>query len=137
TVLAWLSKDDSHRPRLITLYFSEPDHTSHESGPNSLEVKAALLRMDSLLGTLMQGIKTLRNPVNTILVSDHGMSELTIANETYTFLDEIYDVRSTKIRTVVSSTLAHLYIDNKSTADSMYTFLKSRENHFIVYRKPD
>jgi predicted AlkP superfamily pyrophosphatase or phosphodiesterase len=137
TVLAWLRKDDSHRPRLITLYFSEPDHTSHESGPNSLEVKAALLRMDSLLGTLMQGIKVLRNPVNTILVSDHGMSELTIADETYTFLDEVYDVRSTKIRTVVSSTLAHLYIDNKSTADSMYTFLKSRENHFIVYRKPD
>jgi predicted AlkP superfamily pyrophosphatase or phosphodiesterase len=36
TVLQWLSQSD--RPDLITLYFDEPDHVGHGSGPDSLEV---------------------------------------------------------------------------------------------------
>ncbi|MEJ0034166.1 MAG: ectonucleotide pyrophosphatase/phosphodiesterase [Bacteroidota bacterium] len=135
SVLKWLGRKDSERPRLVTLYFSEPDHTSHETGPNSTETHAVLMKLDSILGYLTEGLRKINAPVNTILVSDHGMSELVSQDETLVFLDELYDVKSKKIRTVVSSTLAHLYIDNKSTLDSMYNLLKSKESQFKVYKR--
>jgi predicted AlkP superfamily pyrophosphatase or phosphodiesterase len=137
SVLAWLRKEGSVRPRFVTLYFSEPDHTAHETGPRSEETGAVLLKMDSLLGALMTGLKALKSPVNTILVSDHGMTEVTVADSTFVFLDEIYDVRTRRFRTVVSSTLAHLYIDRSSTRDSMITILKARQTQYKVYRKED
>jgi predicted AlkP superfamily pyrophosphatase or phosphodiesterase len=135
SVLAWLGRKDRERPRFISLYFSEPDHESHETGPNSPENIRVLQTMDSLLGYLSQGLKKIGAPVNTILVSDHGMSELVMADETFVFVDELYDVGSKKVRTVVSSTLAHLYIDDKKTLDSMYTLLKGKEDRFKVYRR--
>lgn len=135
TVLSWLNKKDSERPRIITLYFNEPDHVAHETGPNSEETHAILLKMDSVLGMLMDGIKKVKAPVNTILVSDHGMTELTAKDETYVFLDELFDVKSNKVKPVVSSGLAHLYVDDKNTRDSLYTLLKSKENHFKIYRR--
>jgi len=137
SVLNWLGKKDKERPRLITLYFSEPDHTSHEFGPFAPETHAILQKMDSVLGYLTEGLRKVKAPVNTILVSDHGMMDLVMGDETLVFLDELYNVRSKKIRTVVSSSLAHLYIDDKSTLDSMYTFLKSRESNYKVFRKGD
>jgi predicted AlkP superfamily pyrophosphatase or phosphodiesterase len=137
SVVAWLKLPAMKRPRMITLYFSEPDHTSHTSGPNAPATQQKLLQMDSLLGQLMKGIAETKVPVNTILVSDHGMSELTVNDETFTFLDEIYDVNSTKVRTVVSSTLAHLYADDPTVVDSMYQLLKAHEGKYKVYRKAD
>lgn len=135
TVLSWLNKKDSERPRLITLYFSEPDHVSHDTGPNSLETRQMLLTMDSVLGILMNGIREVKAPVNTILVSDHGMTELTVKDETYVFLDELYDVRSRKIRSVASSGLAHIYVDDVPRRDSLYSILKSKENHYKAYKR--
>lgn len=137
TVIAWLRRSDDQRPRFITLYFSEPDHIAHETGPNSAQTQAVLVRMDSLLGHLVQGLATIKTPVNTILVSDHGVSELTVTDETYVFLDEVYDVRTTRFRTVVSSTLAHIYIGDKQKLDSMFVLLKGKQDRFKVYRKPD
>jgi predicted AlkP superfamily pyrophosphatase or phosphodiesterase len=135
SVLSWLNMKDSERPRFITLYFSEPDHVAHETGPNSPETHDILLRMDSVLGYLVEGVKKVKTPVNTIVVSDHGMMELTVADETFTFLDELYDVHTTKFKTVVSSTIAHLYFDQQPTLDSMYTLLKAKEKSFKVYKK--
>jgi predicted AlkP superfamily pyrophosphatase or phosphodiesterase len=135
SVLAWLNKKDSERPRLVMLYFSEPDHTSHQTGPYSPETHAILLEMDSVLGYLMDGLRKIKTPVNTILVSDHGMADLVMEDETFVFVDELYDIRSKKVRTVVSSSLAHLYINDKPTLDSMYTLLKSKEGQYKVYRK--
>jgi len=137
SVLSWLNMKDGERPRFITLYFSEPDHMAHETGPNSPDTHATLIKMDSVLGYLAEGLKKVKAPVNTIIVSDHGMMELTDAGETFTFLDELFDIRANKFKTVVNSTQAHLYIDKKSTLDSMYTLLKAKEKKFKVYRKAE
>jgi alkaline phosphatase D len=96
-----------------------------------------LLKVDSVLGYLTEGLRKVNAPVNTILVSDHGMADLVMEDETFVFVDELYDVRSRKIRTVVSSSLAHLYIDDKPTLDSMYTLLKSKEGQYKVFRKKE
>jgi predicted AlkP superfamily pyrophosphatase or phosphodiesterase len=78
SVLAWLSLPDGERPRMVTLYFDEPDHTAHEDGPFAPTVRGAVLRADSALARLVAGLEArgLYDAVNLIVVSDHGMVEV-------------------------------------------------------------
>lgn len=50
TVLTWLQKPEPERPRLIMLYFEEPDGSGHHNGPCSLPTGAVVQHMDSLVG---------------------------------------------------------------------------------------
>lgn len=77
TVLAWLTRPDSLRPRFITVYFSTVDHEGHDSGPESDAVRAAVLSVDSAVGRLVGGLAAegLSSRVNLVVVSDHGMAE--------------------------------------------------------------
>jgi len=38
TVLEWITMPAEERPDFITLYFDQPDHAGHNSGPESDEV---------------------------------------------------------------------------------------------------
>jgi predicted AlkP superfamily pyrophosphatase or phosphodiesterase len=78
SVLTWLSLPSNERPRIITLYFDEPDHTGHEDGPNSVAVRGAVLRSDSALARLVAGLELrgMYDSVNLVVVSDHGMAEV-------------------------------------------------------------
>src|SRR5690606_5187645 len=66
------------RPQLLTLYFDEVDHDGHGHGPHSPEARAAQRRVDDALATLLQGLQArgLRDTVDIIVVSDHGMAEV-------------------------------------------------------------
>ena len=74
TVLTWLSRTDSLRVRLASLYFNNVDHMSHDSGPGSPQALAAALAVDSAIGRLVEGLRRmgLEDRVNVIVVSDHG-----------------------------------------------------------------
>ena len=76
SALAWLAQPPERRPHLITMYFSETDGAGHAAGPDSPEVAAAVARVDSLLGRLLDGLDRLPHAerVTLILVSDHGMA---------------------------------------------------------------
>jgi predicted AlkP superfamily pyrophosphatase or phosphodiesterase len=76
TVLAWLSRTDSLRPRMVTLYFSLVDHHGHEFGPWAPQTRAAAMTVDSVIGRLVDGLerRALAETVNLVVVSDHGMS---------------------------------------------------------------
>lgn len=78
TVIAWLQKAQKDRPRLILLYFSEPDGKGHHFGPHSAEVADEVHLMDSLIGDLASKIKSLSigEKVNVIFTADHGMTEI-------------------------------------------------------------
>ncbi len=134
-VLNWLKLPDTERPHIITLYFSFPDHEGHTYGPNSEETRRAVLRADTLLGKLMDGVKATKLPVNVILVSDHGMSELTTAEETYIFVDELIDRKSSAVKLVNGGTQTHLYISELHKRDSVYLALKSKEKNYRVLSK--
>lgn len=136
-VIDWLKLPAAERPHMITLYFSFPDHEAHEFGPNAPETKQAVLRADSLLGELMLGVKTTQLPVNVILVSDHGMSELTVAQETYIFLGGLINRKDTSVVAVNGGTQTHLYIRNKQKRDSLYAALKSKEKNFKVLKREE
>lgn len=75
-VLGWLDLPPERRPRLITLYFDEPDRSGHAFGPASPEARTAVAEDDALLARLRAGIavRGLENAVDWIIVSDHGMT---------------------------------------------------------------
>ena len=98
SVLAWLKLPEAQRPRMITLYFNEPDHIEHEKGPDSPEAHAAVLMVDSAMGRLVAGLRAQGkyDAVNVIIVSDHGMAN--ISPERYVYLTDVIDTLN--VRTV-------------------------------------
>lgn len=77
-VLRWLSLPVDKRPRLVTLYFSGVDTAAHQFGVGSAQEKEAVIKIDQHLGDLLSGLAEmgLRQQVNIIIVSDHGMINL-------------------------------------------------------------
>lgn len=75
SVVKWLSYPEEKRPELVTLYFDEPDATSHKFGPVSPQTGRAVERLDSLIGVLRQKLSSIpyHKKINFILLSDHGM----------------------------------------------------------------
>lgn len=69
-VMEWLDMDYEERPQLIGLYVSEVDSAGHEYGPNSRPINNTLLRVDSMVHNIMQGLKmrNLTEIVNVIIV---------------------------------------------------------------------
>ena len=74
----WLDFPISSRPRLVCLYFNEPDHAGHVFGPNSIEVTNEIKSSDDILGYLLKSISKLDifNKINIVIVSDHGMVDV-------------------------------------------------------------
>lgn len=91
TVLGWLDLPEAERPRLITLYFDQVDHTGHDFGPDAPELIAAVAEVDAALRRLLEGLtaRGLRERVNLVIVSDHGMAE--VAPERVERLDDLID----------------------------------------------
>ena len=69
---------EKERPRLLMVYFDEPDHTGHVAGPVSAETAEMTHRMDSLMHDFY--VRLMRLPhakkINFILAGDHGMAAI-------------------------------------------------------------
>jgi predicted AlkP superfamily pyrophosphatase or phosphodiesterase len=78
TVIKWLGYPPEKRPEFVTLYFDEPDATSHKFGPVSPQTKVVVERLDSLMGELRNKLSNLHEAkkINLIIVSDHGMEAI-------------------------------------------------------------
>lgn len=75
-IIAWLRLPAAQRPQFIAGYFSLVDTAGHDHGPGSAETRAAVKRVDALIGQLHQRLAALPLAVNLIVVSDHGMAQL-------------------------------------------------------------
>jgi len=75
SVVTWLSYPAEKRPRLINLYYEEPDGVAHKSGPVSEETGRIVQHIDSLIGVLTAKLGKLpfSRKINLIVLSDHGM----------------------------------------------------------------
>ena len=93
SVVKWFSYPKDKRPRLVNLYFEEPDATSHTFGPVSEETRRVAERLDSLLGVLRTKLSVLpiADKINVIVVSDHGMAS--ISPDKYINLSEMIPTR--------------------------------------------
>lgn len=75
-VVDWFSMPVDQRPHLVTLYFSLTDQAGHKHGPESEELKSAVQAIDRTIGDLMGKLDALHLPINTVIVSDHGMQPI-------------------------------------------------------------
>ena len=76
TIFGWLDLPVNERPTFLTLYFSDVDAAGHDFSPDSPGTRDAVLRVDAVLGKLIDGLKKrgIWSDVNLIIVSDHGMT---------------------------------------------------------------
>lgn len=138
TVMNWLKLPVAERPRFISLYFSMVDSAGHGYGPDSEETKAAVLEADALLGLIMNDLKNIDLDVNVIVVSDHGM--LGIQPKPDHFLSEENLIKDIDLKNVVyanDGSQIHFYCDGPASKERVYKALKSRENHFTVYKNEE
>jgi len=77
-VVEWLELPIEKRPKLVCLYFNEPDHAGHVYGADSKEVNNQIEVSDYILGYLMNSLKQLEiyDNINIVIVSDHGMVDV-------------------------------------------------------------
>ena len=127
-VLAWLRLPAADRPHFITLYYSEPDHEGHEFGPDAPETKAAVLKVDGLVGKLKAGLDATGLPIDLVVVSDHGMIK---AEGGWITLDQFADL--TGFETAGSL----LYGKTEEDRARVYNQLKKASSQFVVYRLKD
>lgn len=95
-VLGWLDLPADERPSIITLYFSDTDDAGHRYGPDSPELREAIRKVDASVGRLVAGLveRGLRDKVNIIVLSDHGMSAVDSSRVVY--WDDALDNRTVR-----------------------------------------
>src|SRR3990172_872166 len=133
-VLNWLKLPYSKRPHFITTYFDLTDGIGHRFGPNSPEIDIAIASLDSTLGSMLSGLSEIqmRDSVNIILVSDHGMTEVSV--------DRIINVEEmlTNYNINYSNYGPLMMISPKDdNVEEVYTLLKINENHYKVYYREE
>ncbi len=126
--IALLSLPAANRPHFITIYYDEPDHEGHQFGPDALETKAAVGKVDALVGKLKAALDSTGLPIDLVVVSDHGMVK---GEGGWITLDRFADL--TGFEAVGS------LIYGKSEEDRLrvYNQLKKASSQFMVFRRKD
>ncbi len=124
-VIAWLHLPPAKRPHFIALYFSEPDHEGHQFGPDAPETRAAMLKMDALVGKLKAGLDATGLPIDLVVVSDHGMAKV---EGGWITLDKIANLKGFE----TSGPL--LYGETEQDRQRVYDEIKKATSEFVVYR---
>ncbi len=120
-IIKWLKLPLSKRPHFLTVYFSTVDSAGHSYGPESLEVKQAVLEVDTHIDALIKGVKATGLPVNIFLVSDHGMQAID-SQKTLNITSAFKGFEST--RTVGTGTLISVHEPNTNKKQKLYKKLK-------------
>jgi predicted AlkP superfamily pyrophosphatase or phosphodiesterase len=131
-VLQWLSMSDESRPSFITLYISTVDTYGHQYGPNSLLMIDVVKQVDDLLGTLIAAIEQVTFPVDLVILSDHGMTQ--ISDQNVIFLDDYIDLSNLTI--VTWSPITQIWPQSNDTLDLIVTQL-ANVSHITVYKRED
>ena len=131
-VIDWLKLPAEKRPHFITLYFQDTDTEGHRFGPNSSEVNDAIKKLDSITGLLFQKLDELKmkDSVNVIFVSDHGMTE--ISHDRDINVEKILGAEKTTLADFGPTMMVYPNIENYQ---QVFDILKQNENHYKVYMR--
>jgi predicted AlkP superfamily pyrophosphatase or phosphodiesterase len=134
SVLKWMSLGTEKEVDLGTLYYSVVDSRGHRYGPDSDEVIEAIELADSLVGYMIDEMKAKRlwENTNIIIVSDHGMAE--VSRERIIVLDDYFDTDQIEIIEGSPSLMMNV---TSGEVDDIYESLKAGEEHYKVFRKND
>jgi predicted AlkP superfamily pyrophosphatase or phosphodiesterase len=133
-VLGWLNLVEGERPSFLTLYFSDVDSAGHSYGPDSQEVKDAVLRIDKEIAHLVGGVSAARltDRVHYVIVSDHGMAA--VSRDRTIVLDDYIDVDQMD---VVDWSPVLALTPRNGDIDRVYAALKDQHPSLEVYRRTD
>ena len=112
---------------LLVDKINEPDKTGHIYGPNSKEIIEKIQRSDKILGRLVKGLNKFNIEANLIVVSDHGMRE--ISRNRVIILDD-YLPSLTNIITYGNGPIMQFDSDDKNIYKKLKDIL-----HLSVYTK--
>jgi predicted AlkP superfamily pyrophosphatase or phosphodiesterase len=134
TVVKWLSYPEEKAVDFATLYFEHVDGAGHRHGLKSAELKEAIREADRLMGYLKMRLREagLWEKTNIIVVSDHGMTELS-ADKTIV-LDELIDLDD--VERIVWDPVT-LIQPKEGLEEKVLGALKSKEQHYRVYKKSE
>ena len=133
-LLGWLDRPAAERPALLLSYFSDVDDAGHRFGPDSRQLRGALIRVDRAIGRLLAGLdaRGLSGHVNVVLVSDHGMAAVSPAR--VIVLSDYLDLSTVDVVDVNPN----LAIAPKTvSAEDVYRRLAGAHPHLRVYRKAE
>lgn len=128
-----LKMDEADRPRLVMVYFDEPDHCGHIFGPHAEETKQTVAHMDSLMSDLWHKLQALsiKDQVNLIVTSDHGMVE--ISDQRFVCIDDY--VKPEWCEKIISTSPTSIFT-KAGCRDSVLNALKDVE-HISVWKKEE
>jgi len=132
TVLGWLKLPADRRPHIITLYFSDVDSASHKTAIGGSDVAAAVSVIDKALGTLLDGLDTLENreQVLLMLTSDHGMADT--GSVRMVQLGDLIDTKG--LRVGYSGAVTGLHVSSEAgTAQSVRDRINAKLQHGRAY----
>jgi len=134
SVVNWFSMPKKQRPKLCLLYFHEPDHTGHETGPKSDETAMMVHEIDSLFGTLITKLEQLpiAKNLNILVVSDHGMTEISSERT----IDLSNHIETSKMKQEGSGPYSLLYDMDKNEIGNIVNKLNTVPN-LSAYAKKD
>lgn len=134
SVARWLDPSGPVRADLSTLYFSDVDSEGHSHGPDSRQVDQAVQEADALIGYLLERLEQtgLWPEVNIIIVSDHGMAEL--SKEKVIILDELIDLDDVR---VIDWNPVAMLSPQEGRKDQVYENLKQNEENYRVYYREE
>ncbi|PZR32126.1 ectonucleotide pyrophosphatase/phosphodiesterase [Caulobacter segnis] len=132
-VLAWLDSADGPPLAFSTLYFDAVDTEGHHYGPDSPELRAALVRVDGAVARLVAGLKARGRfeATDIIIVADHGMAPLPAANRIV--LDDLIDL--SKIHLVTRGAMTSFSPAPGQAAAVERAFLTKPLPHMTCWKK--
>jgi predicted AlkP superfamily pyrophosphatase or phosphodiesterase len=133
-VLQWLAMPADSGPAFVSTYFNDVDDAGHTYGPHAPETSAAIARVDSMIGRLVDGIaaRGLQDRVNVVVVSDHGVAPL--APDRVIFLDDYIDLSRV---TIVDLSPATSLTPAAGYGDEAFARLSGAHPRLQVDRKGD
>lgn len=134
TVIHWLKLPIEKRPRLVLLYFQQPDGIGHDYGPEHPETGKVVGELDALLGRLRKKIKKLPygDRVNLVVTSDHGMG----ATSSDRYVNLFDNVKEEWIASVVGGNPMYLVDAVEGYEDSL-TLCLDRTEGITAWRREE
>ena len=123
-ILEWIDLEAEKRPRLIMSWWHGTDSVAHKEGALNKKVIDQLKKQDRQLLSLIEEItsRNLWNVVTLIVVSDHGMSDVS----NFINLKKVLKDNSIKARVSTGPAVAHIFLDDLTQIDdAIYTFQKN------------
>ena len=135
-VLDLLDLPDKVRPTFLTLYSADVDDNEHTHGPDSKQAKAAIGRIDAMIGRLMTGLakRKLHDKVDIIVVADHG--HMGVAAGSVIEIDDYIDLDTVNRDALGGGPMMSVWPTGASE-DALYGRLANAHPHLHVFRKSE